>query len=166
MTNKDWPRWIFASLAAYFEQVAESQHLPVFVETRDICSKDFINAGDRVEVRITGPFVRELSKGFYQVFVDINVLLISRLDPRKNSYDLMKYAGVFQEAMGFPVRVFNYGREPGDYVEGDPSTLFSIGCLEPRNGKMAGISHYGRLNEVDHIRQTECECKYEMEIVE
>ena len=166
MCRKDWPRWIFASLAAYFEQVAESQSLPVLVETRDICSKDFINAGDRVEVRITGPFIRELSKGFYQVFVDVSIFLISRLDARKNSYDLMKYAGVFQEAMNAPIAVFNFGSEVGDFVDGDSSTLKNLGCLEPREGKTVSISHYGQINEVDHIRQTECECKYEMEISE
>jgi hypothetical protein len=78
----------------------------------------------------------------------------------------MKYAGVFQEAMNSPIAVFNFGSEVGDFVDGDSSTLKNLGCLEPREGKTVSISHYGRINEVDHIRQTECECKYEMEITE
>jgi hypothetical protein len=78
----------------------------------------------------------------------------------------MKYAGVFQEAMESNIGVFNYGSEVGDYVASDPTTLVRIGCLEPKEGKTVSISHYGRINEVDHIRQTECECKYEMEISE
>ncbi len=85
----------------------------------------------RAEIRITGPFDQELSKGYHRIYVDVNVLLTSRYDGQKNAATILKYAGLFHEAMSEPIPVWNFGGEPGDYVEDDPETQVFLGCLNP-----------------------------------
>jgi len=130
MAHKDWVRWVFASAADYFKRVAEEQGLPVLVEGLDARTEAFLRASDRAEVRITGPFTQEVSKGCYKLYLDVNVLLVSRYDgDQKNAYSILNYAGAFQAAMGLPIGVWNYGSEAGDYVEDDLETQASSAVL-------------------------------------
>jgi hypothetical protein len=164
MANPNWPRWIFASLADCMKQVAVSLNLPVLVETIDERTEAFMRAGDRVEIRITGPFVKELSNNYFQAFADVNVLLTSRFDSRRNAYDILKYAGTFQQAMDKPIPVMNYGSEPGDFVEDDPTTLVTVGCLLPKFGQAARVLDFGQIDVVDRLRQVEVEDRYMAEL--
>ncbi len=164
MSNPNWNRWILASLADYFKGTANGLNLPVLVETLDQRTQAFMDVGDRAEVRITGPFMRELSKSYYQAYVDVNVLLTSRYDSRANAYDIVRYAGVFQAAMDQPITVWNYGSEPGDYVESDPTSQVYIGYLLPRFGQPERTMHFGQIDTVDHLRQTEVEARYLIEL--
>ena len=58
MSRKDWPRYIMASVAVYFKGIADTLNLPVLVEAIDERTEKFMDGQDRVEVRITGPFMR------------------------------------------------------------------------------------------------------------
>jgi hypothetical protein len=136
--------------------------LPVLVDVLDERTKAFMSAGDRAEIHINGPFLRELSKNYYQAVVTANILLTSRFDSRKNAYDLLKYAGGFQSALDDEIPVYNFGSESGDYED----SLIHIGCLVPRFGKVMGTSQFGQVHEVDHVRQTECECSYMIELTD
>ena len=139
MAEKDWARWIFASLADYLKEVAQGRNLPVLVEHLDERTEAFMHAADRAEIRITGPFCQELSKGYFRLFVDANVLLTSRYDgQQKDPYAILKHAGAFCEAMDAAIGVWNFGGEPGDYVEGDPATQIFLGCLVPGQGAARG----------------------------
>src|SRR4051812_40904100 len=112
--NPNWARWIFASTAYALKQVAVDASLPVIVEHLDERTQAFMQAPDRVEIRITGPFTQELSKGWFRIQLDANVLLWSRYDGQaKNAYTLLKNAGLFHEAMDSPIPVWNYGVEAG-----------------------------------------------------
>jgi len=162
MANANWSRWIVASLADYLKKTAQGMGLPVIVDMLDERTETFMRAGDRAEIHINGPFYRELSNNYYQAFVTANILLSSRFDSRKNAYDLLKYAGVFQAAMDDEIPVYNFGSESGDYED----SLIHIGCLVPRFGKVMGTSQFGQVHEVDHIRQTECECSYMIELTD
>jgi len=77
--NPSWARWLFASLATYLKQVAQDNNILVLVEGLDERSTEFMQATDRAEVRITGPFIRELSHNYWELKVDVNVLLTSRV---------------------------------------------------------------------------------------
>ena len=97
--NPNWARWVFASVATYLKQVAQQQQLPVLIEGLDERTTEFMSATDRCEVRITGPFTRELSRDYFQVEVVVNVLFVSRYEEQKNQYAVIQKTGVFQEAM-------------------------------------------------------------------
>ena len=163
--RQDWPRWIFVSLASYLKDVANSQSLPSIIETVDERTTAFMQAPARAEVRITGPFISEPSKGYYQALVDVNVLLTYRFGC-KSEYDILTVAGAFQEAMNSPIAVTNLGGEEGDYVEGQPDTLLQIGCLMPRFGQKQRVLNFGQISVVDHLKQLEVEARYLLELQE
>ena len=79
MANRNWYRWILASLATNFKSVADSQRVPALVEGIDERTAAFVEAPLRAEVRITGPFFKELSQGYFQAIVDVNILLTAVL---------------------------------------------------------------------------------------
>jgi hypothetical protein len=161
--NPNWSRWIFHSVADYLKQVATEASLPVLIEHFDERTAQFEHASDRAEIRITGPFDQELSKGYHRIYVDVNVLLTSRYDgAKKNAATILKYAGLFHEAMSLPIPVWNFGGEPGDYVASDPDTQVHLGCLVPRPGNNNSIRvlHFGQLDKVDKIKQTAVDARY------
>lgn len=159
--NRNWPRWIFASLATYLKQVATDNALPALVEGLDERSAQFMEATDRAEIRITGPFIRELSHNYWELQVDANVLLSSRFDgpDRKNRYTFAQLAGAFQAAMDSAIAVYKYGNQPGD----DDSL---VGCLSPLSGRRDAVRvfHFGQVNPTDGLRQSMIDAKYVMEI--
>ena len=173
--NPNWARWIFHSVADCLKEVATDADLPVLVEHFDERTAAFERAGDKAEIRITGPFDQELSKGYHRIYVDVNVLLTSRYDgASKNAATILKYAGLFHEAMSEPIPVWNFGDEPGDYVEDDPpdhlypETHVFLGCLIPRPGRNESVRvmNFGQLDKVDKIKQTEVDARYVMELTE
>jgi hypothetical protein len=167
MAQKDWTRWIFASVAYCLKQVAVERNLPVLVEHLDERTESFMRSTDRAEIRITGPFCQELSKNYFRVYVDVNVLLTGRFDgDSKNAYDILKHAGAFQEALSSPVGVWNYGNEPGDYIEGEPETQKFLGCLKPRPGRDVRVMNFGQIDTVEKLKQTEIDARYVMELFE
>lgn len=158
--NKDWARWVFASVATYLKGVADSQTLPVLVEGLNERTTVFTQATDRCEVRITGPFTRELSHDYFRLEVIVNVLFQSRYDETKNHYTIIKKIGVFHEAMDGAIAVYKYGSEAGD----DEHEL--VGCLSPAHGRNDSIRvmHFGQIDPTNKLKQSMVDARYVMEI--
>jgi len=158
--NPNWARWVFSSVATYLKQVAQGQQLPVLIEGLDERTTEFMSAKDRCEVRITGPFTRELSRDWYQIEVVVNVLFVSRYEEQKNQYAIIQKTGVFQEAMDASIAVYKYGSFPGD----DEHSL--VGCLSPIQGRHEAVRvmHFGQINPTDRLKQSMVDARYRMEI--
>jgi len=158
--NPNWARWVFASVATYLKQVAQSQQLPVLVEGLDDRTTEFMEATDRCEIRITGPFTKELSHNYFQVEVLVNVLFLSRYEEQKNQYAIMQKIGVFHEAMDGAIAVYKYGNQAGDDEHG------LVGCLSPVQGRSDAIRvmHFGQITPTDRIKQSMVDARYRMEL--
>jgi hypothetical protein len=119
-----------------------------------------MEATDRCEVRITGPFTREVSRNYFQIEVVVNVLFLSRYEEQKNRYAIIQKTGVFQEAMDGPVAVYKYGNGPDD----DEHAL--VGCLLPVQGRHNAIRvlHFGQINPTDRLKQSMVDASYRMEV--
>lgn len=158
--NPNWARWVFASVATYLKEVAEGAGIPVLVEGLDERTDVFMQATDRAEVRISGPFSREPSHNYFRLEVDVNVLFYTRLEESKNRYAILKIIGDFQEAMDSNIPVCKYGDEPGD------DETERIGCLAPRNGRNDSIRvlHFGQIDPTDRLKQSMVDARYVMEI--
>jgi hypothetical protein len=158
--NPNWARWVFASVATFLKQVAQSQQLPVLVEGLDDRTAEFMEATDRCEIRITGPFTKELSHNYFQIEVVVNVLFLSRYEEQKNQYAVIQKMGVFHEAMDGSIAVYKYGNQPGD----DEHVL--VGCLSPFQGRNDAIRvmHFGQVNPTDRLKQSMVDARYRMEI--
>ena len=160
--NPHWPRWIFASTADYFKQVADGIELPILIEGIDEREAEKMRANDHVEFRINGPAVSELSRGYFRLDVDVNLLLTSMMGGQtKNAYDIVQQAGVFLQAAGGPIPVLKWGEGPDD----DESLL---GCLTLRSDKRDAIRviHFGQIGRDDRLRQSAVDARYRMHLTE
>lgn len=159
--NPNWVRWVFASIAFHLKEVATDNSIPVLVEHLDERSEAFMEASDRAEIRITGPFTEEQSQDYFRFLVDANVLLTSRYDgAKKDAYSILKNAGLFHEAMSLPIPIWNYGGEPGDYVDADPESQVFLGCLLPQ--RPVRVFNFGQNEKTDKLKQTAVDARYEM----
>jgi hypothetical protein len=176
--SADWPRYVFASIADSFKTVATGAGIPVLIEHLDERTAAFMQATDRAEIRITGPLIREISKDHHLLQVDVNVLLVSRYEgASKNPYDIIRYAGVFSNAMEASIGVWNFGNQSGDYLDDvlnqddevvvdNSATRIFIGCLSLRPGQSVLVQHHGQVDPVEKIKMSEVSAKYEMDIQE
>jgi len=160
--NPHWPRWIFASTADYFKQVADGIELPILIEGIDEREAEKMRANDHVEFRINGPAVSELSRGYFRLDVDVNLLLTSMMGGQtRNAYDIVQQAGVLLQAAGGPIPVLKWGEGPDD----DQSP---VGCLTLRSGKRDAIRviHFGQIGRDDRLRQSAVDARYRMHLTE
>ena len=159
MFNPNWARWIMASVSNHFNTVAAAIPLPFMVDGVDeIIAED--QHTDHAELRVTGPFITEVSKDRYRFHVDVNILITDLMNETgENAYDLQTWCGAFQVGMDGPIMVYKYGSESGD-------DSAYIGCLSPRQGKYDAnkVLHYGQINKVDRIRQSMIDGKFQMTI--
>jgi hypothetical protein len=150
-------RWIVASIAVYFQPVADSLSLLYFVEGIDERDSDTMRT-EHVEVRVNGPNVREVSKNYWRVHIDINILLIDYMKmSSENAYDINQWGGKFLAAMTDPIPIYRFG-SGGD----DDDSL--IGCLTQRKGfaEPAKLIHFGQISKEDRIRQAMVDGRFEM----
>ncbi len=155
--NPNWARWIFASIAKTLNAVADTNSIEAIVEGVDDETDTFTQATDRVEIRISGPFTKEMS-GEYRIQMDINVILTSRFDgQQKNRHAILTNAGLFHEAMDQAILIYKYGNTVGD----DDSYL---GCLVPRSGEndTVRVIHFGKVDPTDKVKQSVVDARYEM----
>lgn len=169
--NPNWARWVFASCAYELKTLATSANLAALVEHLDERSDAFMDAPDRVEIRITGPFDQEISKGYHKVIVDLNVLLTSNYGgANKNPYAIIDFAGLFQWRMGQPFPIWNYGKGVGEFNDPDIDTRVQtfLGCLLPVAGKNASIKiqHFGQTDKVDKLKQSVVDARYSIDLEE
>lgn len=168
--NPNWARWVFSSVAYHLKTVATQAGLAVLVDHLDDRTDAFQKASDKVEIRITGPFTKECSQDYFRIAVDANVLLTSRYDTptsKKNSLDILRYAGLYNEAMDSPIPVWNYGVQPGDYQDDDPSTQVFLGCLLPKAGKddsAVRVFNFGQMDKIEKIKCSVVDARYELYI--
>ena len=164
-TNPNWARWIHASIGYALTNVAKgmSPPLPVMVEGVDERSSAFMQASDRAEIRITGPFSQKLGPDDYLIYVDANVLITSRYDGyQKNALQHLLLGGIFQEAMDTPIVLWNYGNQAGDYVDGSPDTQVDLGCLTTRvdGNSSVKLFNFGQIDKTDKIKQVAVDARY------
>lgn len=158
--NKNWARWIHSSVAKHIKDTADSINVPVIIEGIIERDDNFMEAPDRVEGRMNGPFTQELSAGYHRIQVDVNVLVNSQMGGvTKNALRLDEILGVFHNALDGTLAIYRFGTGPDD----NPLSL--LGCLTPRPGKNDSIRviHFGQLNTNDlRLKQGMVDARYVM----
>ena len=120
--DENLARWIFASVAKHFESVAAGLSLPYFVEGVDERTDDNMRA-DHVELRVTGPWAKEVSRNYWVVDVHINFLFHDIMTlSGADAYDLVNWCGKFASVMAEPIPIYQYPDAP--------TTL--VGCLKTK----------------------------------
>jgi hypothetical protein len=162
MANPNWARWIHSSVATALKQVAIDDNLAVLVEGIDTRTAAFMEAADRVEIRVNGPFTRPLPGGVHDTSVDVNVLVTSHMGGTvRMAYTHDEILGLYHEAMDGHIAIYRYGTGPDD----DQSLL---GCLTPRPGKNSFIRvlRFGQLDTTVLAQQGMVDARYIMQLSE
>jgi len=157
--NENLARWIFQSIAKHFVSTANGISLPYFVEGVDERSEDDMRA-NHVELRVTGPDVKELSRNYFKIKMVINFLFTKEMEMSgADAFDLIQWTGVFATAMMEPIPIY----KKGTGAEDDGSL---VGCLEIDKGKneMVRIFHFGQIKPDTRVRFSEVDAVYSMEL--
>jgi hypothetical protein len=157
--NKNWARWIHASIGTFLQETAEDISIPIIIEGLIERDDTFMRATDRIEARVNGPYTQELSKGYHRVYVDVNIIVNSQMGGvTKNVYKLDEILGVLHNAMDGVLAVYRLGTGPED----DSDSL--LGCLSPRPGKNDSIRviHFGQIDTNDRLKQGMVDARYVM----
>lgn len=138
-----------ASIADYFKTAVQAIPLPLLVEGVDERMGDKEHY-DHAELRINGPSIVELSRGYFRVVVGVNVLLTELMD-RTNVYDLQDWCGAFEVAMDGPINLYHYGPDTGGIDDGG-----WFECLIPQRSKFDPnrVFHFGQISKTDRVRQS------------
>ena len=151
-------RWVFQSVAKHFVSVAAGLSLPYFVEGIDERSDDTMRA-NHVELRVTGPTLKEVSNGYFKVTMVINFLFTKNMDEvSADAFDIIQWTGVFANAMMDPISIYKKGRG----LE-DDGTL--VGCLQVNKGRndAVRIYHFGQVDKDTRVRQSEVDAVFSMD---
>jgi len=149
----DLVRWVNISLIKYFASVADTNSITLYVEGVDERSEMTMNA-NHAELRIQGPFIRNLSHNLWKVTCDVNIMLTVRMQmASQNAYLIKDWGGIFVEAMESAISVYKYG--DGDAL---------IDCLRVKLGRSDHIDFFdfGIVNNDTRIRQAEVDATFEM----
>jgi len=150
-------RWTMASIAVYFKGVAETIGLTFFVEGVDEREPDTMRQ-EHAELRVSGLAAREVSRNYWRVHIDINVLLTDYMKmSTEDAYDINRWGGVFLAAMMENIPIYRFGGGLDD-----DGTL--VGCLTQRKGfsEPARLIHFGQVSREDRIRQAVVDGRFEM----
>jgi len=155
--DENLARWIFISVAKHFEPVASGLNLPYLIEGIKERTEDEIWE-DHVEMRMTGPFIKEQSRDFYTVEVAINFLFTALMDmDGADAYRHLKWLGEFQKEMLEPIPIYRFGIESVD-----DQTL--IDCLRVKKNAADAVRSYlfGQISKDVRVTQAELDAMYEL----
>lgn len=139
--------------------MADSLPLPLLVEGIDERESEKMDV-DHAELRITGPFINEVSRDFFELHITTNILLTDLMGGEgENTYSLFEWAGAFQEAACKPISVYRYGRDTLGIDDGS-----RLGCLLPFGKDGSRLFHYGQVSTKDRVRQSAIDTRHYMQI--
>lgn len=156
--DKNLARWIFQSVAKHFQSVANGISLPYFVEGVDERTVEEMRVS-HVELRLTGPNLKEISNGYFHVDTVINFLFTKNMDEvSADAFDLIQWTGVFANVMLEPIPIYKKGTGAED-----DGTL--VGCLQVKDGKNDAVRvyHFGQLDKDTRVRQSEIDAVFFMD---
>lgn len=149
--NPNWSRWIAASINKHFNDVLSASNLPLYIEGTDRrtdCIQDY------AELRYTGPRFTELSRNYWQIDIDLDVLVVSKTNDA-NIYTPETEVGVVLAAFTEDIAVFTYGDDPN----------VQLGCfrLSPDNPGVI-VNNFGYPRDQVRLRQASVEATYRMNL--
>lgn len=145
------PRWVAASINKHFSDRKRGYFC--YIEGQDRVDL----RQDRFEVRYDGPYIQETSKNYFQVNVEINVL-VTTIKDQIDGYKDKKMVGVAAAAFTNEIPVYKFG----DTVGVDDSSLVGCLVLKTSGREQIIISNFGLIQPSANIIQSTVEGHYQM----
>lgn len=151
--NPNWPRWIFATVSKHFADALT----PLFIEGQH---RDTRELKDFFEMRLDGPTLREVSKGYWILRIEINILVQSAMDD-KNYHRIHQSVGNAAAAFDAVINVYKYGNN----IQDDQSFVGCLRLLQNRETRdYLEINHFGQIDKKTKLMQATVEGHYQMEL--
>lgn len=154
---EQWYLWIYASVRKFFVDQIGTDLMHVEGEPRKTSSED-----EYFELRIDGPIIAEHAKNDFQIFVEINILIMTRM----SDHDVFKHAKMVGKCVAF------FGSVIDLYKLGDPNddptnTGASLNAclrikhdLEEKRGDHLAVRNFGQIDKSTELVQTSVEAHY------
>jgi hypothetical protein len=148
------PLWVFASACKHFIDTIDD--IPVYVEGQERNTTDL---SDWCELRIDGPWIRDVSNSVIVVTAEINVLIGTAIDSTnlyKESVNHTKIVPAFTDFC-----VYKYG--PSDNAENDGSLIGTL-ILQPirEMSERLEIARFGQIDPAVRLLQSTIEGHFRM----
>jgi hypothetical protein len=152
--NKNWPRWIEASVLKYVNDNSPPNSF-VYYEGQE---RKTSNYHAWFEVRIDGPWAHEQSKDYWRLWIELNVLC--SVDVGRDLYAIVRMAGAMGEIMDNIIPVFKLGNGPDD------DGAVQIGCLflDVREDRGIDIHKFGQIEPKTKLIQASVEARYRIDL--
>lgn len=138
MIDPNWDRWIMASMVKSFTD-ALLPNYKIFVEDQPIA--DSVIQADHLEFRLNGPYIQEVSKDTFYIDVEVNILVVTQIDP-KDFYKARKMAGDVANAFNNNICINKLGTGPYD-----DQTYIGTMILDTKTAKSrVKIDHFGQID--------------------
>ncbi len=152
MSNANWPRWIYASTSKYFQSVADAYPIHMYLESLERNTK---NESKWIEFRMDGPQTREISKDYFRLDVEINILWSVHLDST-DFHDQQRILGMLVAAMS-DICIYKYG---------DDDSLLGVLMLQQDPNNPVRGNNFGQVRSDTQLVQGSVEGTYRMYLTE
>lgn len=146
--NINWPRWIHASITKHIVTIVEAGSVAIYVEGSPKIKK----ASNFTELRIDGPYFKALTKGYWKIRAEVNILIQHDLSDT-NLYAMNDIQGLVCTALT-DIPLYKYGDDDSEF-----GWLSSIN--RDRLNDHLIISNFGKIEPETDIEQSTIEVHYE-----
>lgn len=154
--NPNWQRWVVASFNKHFNDAITGNNPPLFM---------YVEGTDRrtneqqtyTELRVDGPYYTELSKGYWQLDVEVDILIMHKVG-NVDLYAPQRAIGIVLAAFTTDIPVFMYGDGTDD------DSLTQLGCfvLLPDEPEPIRVTNFGQPRLENREYQSTVNAKYRM----
>ena len=116
--NKNWTRWISTSIYKHYDDRRDG--IELYLEGTPRPKTQSVN---RFELRIDGPAIAMITSGYFELFVEIN-LLVQTSKTETDPYKQVKNTGIGQIAFTAAIPIYKYGNGVDD------NRTIQLGCLQ------------------------------------
>jgi len=154
--NKNWPRWIYSSVAKHFSDKCIADGLPIYIETSP---RDTNKLQDWVEFRLDGPFFTGHTKNEWGIIIEVN-LVISSAKNERNNYRVFTNQGLICGYFAQEIPVFKLGVG----VDDDQSLLTCLQLITEGREKLV-VSNFGQIDTAKQLLQSTVEGHYRANLI-
>lgn len=156
--NPDWQRWITMSLNKAFNDSLSDADPPLFLYIEGT-NRRTNEQKTYAELRIDGPYYTELSKDYWQIDVDIDVLVMNKTN-NEDMYAMQRAIGTVLAAFTTDIPVFMYGNGTDD----NPMTQLGCFRLLPNDEVPIRVTNFGQPKLENREYQATVNAKYRMNL--
>lgn len=156
--NPRWTKWIIASITKHFHNLLE---VDSGIQTHNPGTHYSLaeRESEHCEVRVDGPRYKELSKAYFNAYIEVNIFMSVDMD-RSDMFKMPTMMGIVQNALTRPITVYRLGAD----AEDDGTKVCCLVLVASTHPKEAvETNNFGQIDPNVPIHQAACEAHYELE---